>query len=115
MLDGQTTVDALKDEVRLFIEKREWGKYHNPRDLSMSLSIEAAELLEIFQWRDSEEIEEEMHGLRGRIEEELADIAIYVLSFCNALEIDLSQIVTEKIKMNEEKYPIDTYRGRAHL
>lgn len=115
MLDNKTTVDALKDEVRSFIERREWDKYHNPRDLAMSLSIEAAELLEVFQWRDSMEIEEKMPELRGRIEEELADIAIYALSLCIALKTDLSRIIIEKMKKNEDKYPVDRYKGKAHL
>jgi NTP pyrophosphatase (non-canonical NTP hydrolase) len=115
MQDGTTTIDSLKTRVGEFISTREWEKYHNPKDLAISLSLESAELMEIFQWKDGREIDEQMSELRGRIEEELADIAIYVLSFCLALDIDLSEVVAEKIKRNEEKYPADLYKGRASL
>ncbi|MFQ6128245.1 MAG: nucleotide pyrophosphohydrolase [Thermoplasmata archaeon] len=115
MLDSTITIDSLKERVRKFIDKREWQKYHNPKDLAMSLSIEAAELLEIFQWKDKQEISEEISELRSKIEEELADIAIYLLSFCIALKIDLSQVLLEKVRRNEEKYPADLYKGRATI
>jgi len=115
MLDGTTTVESLKNRVGEFIARREWQKYHNPKDLAISLSLESAELLEIFQWKDRQEIDREMSELMGSIEEELADIAIYVLSFCIALDIDLSRIVTDKVKRNEEKYPADMYKGKASL
>lgn len=105
----------MKSEINRFIGERKWQEYHNAKDLSISLSIEAAELLEVFQWRTRTEIEEEMTELRGRIEEELADIGIYLLSFCTALDIDLSRIVLGKIKRNEDKYPADLYRGKARL
>lgn len=115
MLDRRTTVEELKSEINRFIEEREWHRYHNPKDLSISLSIEAAELLEVFQWRTITGIEKEMTELRTRIEEELADIGIYLLSFCAALDIDLSRIIINKIKRNEIKYPADLYRGKARL
>ncbi len=115
MLDGTTTVESLKSRVAEFIARREWQKYHNPKDLAISLSLESAELLEIFQWKDEQEVDKEMSELRGGIEEELADIAIYVLSFCIALDIDLSRIIADKVKRNEEKYPADVYRGKASL
>jgi NTP pyrophosphatase (non-canonical NTP hydrolase) len=115
MQDGTTTIDSLKTGVRDFISSREWEKYHNPKDLAISLSLESAELMEIFQWKDRKEIEGEIPDLKGRIEEELADIAIYVLSFCLALDIDLSRIITDKIRRNKEKYPADLYKGKASL
>jgi len=115
MVDSTTTVESLKNRVGEFITRREWQKYHNPKDLAISLSLESAELLEIFQWKDEQEVDKEMSELKGDIEEELADIAIYVLSFCIALDIDLSRIITDKVKRNEEKYPADVYRGKATL
>ncbi|MCK4366645.1 MAG: nucleotide pyrophosphohydrolase [Thermoplasmata archaeon] len=115
MLDGTTTVESLKSIVGEFVARREWQKYHNPKDLAISLSLESAELLEIFQWKDRQEIDRGMSELMGGIEEELADIAIYMLSFCIALDIDLSKIVTDKVKRNEEKYPADMYKGKASL
>lgn len=115
MRDDKATIESLKTGVRKFISSREWEKYHNPKDLAISLSLESAELMEIFQWMDEEEMQEQMATLMGRIEEELADIAIYVLSFCSTLDIDLSEIVTEKLKKNEEKYPVDLYKGKASL
>ena len=96
-------IEELKDQVTDFRDQRDWKKYHNPRDLSMSISIEAAELLELFQWdnRYPDDVD------RYRLEEEVADILIYLLSLADVADIDLEEAVQRKIRMNQNKYPAD--------
>lgn len=118
MLDDSTiSISFLKEKVRDFIVEREWVKYHNPKDLAVSISVEVGELLEIFQWRTVDEVKDMVRDERwlNRICEELADIFIYILSMANVLDIDLTTIVLEKLKKNAEKYPADKYRGRAFI
>lgn len=96
-------IEELVNKVTEFRDERDWKKYHNPRDLSMSISIESAELLELFQWnnRYPDDVD------KSRIEEEVADILIYLLSLADVVDIDIEEAVKKKIKMNEEKYPTD--------
>lgn len=109
------TLQLLKNQVKEFISKRGWEKYHNPKDLAEAVCIEAAELLEVFQWSTVEEVSgwrndaSKMEGIR----EELADVLIYCLSMANTLDIDLSEAVFRKLEKNEEKYPVEKYFGRA--
>lgn len=102
--DQQTTLAELKKRVSEFVDARDWAKYHNPKDVAISIAIEAAELLEHFQWVGETEASEE-------VRDELADVVIYCLSFANAMGIDLSRAVIEKIGKNEAKYPCDLVRG----
>jgi len=105
---SQETVDALAQRVKDFVEKRSWTKYHKPKDIAIALSVEAAELLEIFQWSGGAE------GLNeenlGRVRMETADTVIYALSMANACGFDLGEAVIEKISLNEKKYPVDKSR-----
>lgn len=111
--DEETTIGKLKELVIKFRDEREWKKYHKPKDLAISISIEASELLELFQWLNEKEIEEKLKNENyiKRIKEEIADIIIYCLNFADILNIDISKVVVEKIKKNEEKYPIEKYKG----
>ena len=115
--DGNTVVEELIDNVREFLREREWEKYHNPKDLAESICIEAAELLQIFQWitpQESEQFKNDPSKVQ-RIREELADIAIYCLSIANTLKIDLTGSILKKIEQNKKKYPPDIYKGKARL
>jgi dCTP diphosphatase len=105
---SQETVDALAKRVKDFVETRSWTKYHRPKDIAIALSVEAAELLEIFQWSGGREILS--RGDIERIKMETADTVIYALSMANACGFDLGQAVLEKISLNEKKYPIDKSR-----
>ena len=96
-------IEELKDKVIEFRDERDWKQYHNPRDLSMSISIEAAELLELFQWDNQYPDDVDI----SRIEEEMADIMIYLLSLADVVDVDMEKAVKNKIKLNEEKYPTD--------
>jgi dCTP diphosphatase len=113
-MDSKDTIGELKGLVAEFVKERDWGKYHKPKDLAMALSIEAAELLELFLWEEQgPDIADE--GLAERTKEELADLMIYCLSFVNAQSWDLSDAVKAKIHKNDAKYPADKYRGVARL
>jgi dCTP diphosphatase len=115
--DTETSVEDLKIAVRTFIHERDWEKYHNPKDLAESICIEAAELLQLFQWIESEE----SMGFKTdpskltRVKEELADVVICCLSMVNALEVELTEAVLEKLELNKKKYPADLYKGKAYF
>ena len=114
MKDKSTTIRELRNLVAEFIRERDWEQFHDPKNLAMSISIEAAELMEHFQWDRNEQIPAilEDPGRRKEIEEELADVVCYCLSLANNLEIDLSEAVERKVLKNAEKYPPGEYRGR---
>ncbi len=117
MPDNQTTVQELKNLMNDFVAMRDWFQYHDPKNLSMSIAIEAAELMEHFQWLRSDQIDEALTDpdTRRQIEDELADILSFILSFANTLKIDLSDALQAKMKKNEQKYPPDIYRGKFKL
>ena len=103
--DKNTNISELKEKVAEFIRERDWEQFHNPKDLAVSISIDAAELLERFQWKSEKEISELIKAEEEfqEIKEEVADIFIYSLSLANRLELDLSQDVMEKLEMNWKK------------
>ncbi|MGG0845614.1 nucleotide pyrophosphohydrolase [Peribacillus simplex] len=94
----------LTEKVLQFRNERNWSQFHNPKDLAISLTLEASELLENFQWKTSEEaIEERMSDIK----DELADVIIYSILLSNELGIDPKEAILQKIKKNELKYPVD--------
>ena len=105
--DTHTTIQELRSEVHRFNDERDWHQFHSPMNLAASIAIEAAELLEHFQWTDRPTPERFPHMV-----EELADVVIYCLILANALGIDLSQAVRRKLADNDAKYPAEDYRGR---
>lgn len=107
-MDKNTTLLDLKHAVHKFVSAREWEKYHTSKNLSMSIAIEAAELMEHFQWRSGAagQILLEDAKTKTQIGEELADILIYCLSFANQADLDISQIVMDKLKKNESRFPL---------
>jgi len=115
MNDADTTLGDLRDMVREFRDRREWAGFHTPKNLSMAIAIEAAELMEEFQWLSADEA----WGLRDNarrltaIGEELADVVIYALSFANSLDLDVTTMVLDKLSKNAEKYPEGDYRGKS--
>lgn len=110
MSDDTATVASLRGRVAEFVRERAWEPYHRPANLAKAISVEAAELLELFQWRETEKMDARM---RARVEEELADVVIYCLSAANTMAIDLSDAVVRKLRKNESRYPADEWRGRA--
>lgn len=107
------TFDNLKCIVQQFIAERDWQKYHNPKNLAMSISIESAELMEIFQWLTLEESIslKDNKAKFEMIKEEIADIIIYCISLGNVFDIDLSQAILDKVEKNKSKYPTSKYKG----
>jgi dCTP diphosphatase len=111
--DSSVTVAELKERVIAFNEARNWGDIgHRPKNLAMSITIEAAELMEHFQWYDNDdyEVDKLPPEKREEIRLEVADIAIYLLSFCNRMGIDLAQAVHDKYDINEKRFPVENYR-----
>jgi NTP pyrophosphatase (non-canonical NTP hydrolase) len=113
-MDTHTTVGVLRQAVAGFVDERDWQPFHSPKNLSMSIAIEAAELMERFQWLTTEEAQEAV-GNRAElaaVTDELADIVIYCLSLSNALNLDISSAVLGKLQTNEHRYPAEEFRGR---
>ena len=108
MDDRSTTIEDLKRLIRDFVAERRWEKYHNLKDLSIALIIEASELLDIFKWRSVEKVEKDKE-LMSSLKEELADVIIYALRLSDVANIDVAQAVEEKMKKNAEKYPVDKH------
>ena len=107
MSDKTRTIQEIKDKVAIFVKKRKWDEFHNPKNLSMSIAIEASELMEIFQWLTLEEASninntsEKIH-----LQEELSDVMIYCFSLANRLGIDIASAIDDKIEKNGIKYPV---------
>jgi NTP pyrophosphatase (non-canonical NTP hydrolase) len=114
MADNQTTLHELKERMAAFVREREWEQFHTPKNLSMSIAIEAAELMEHFQWLTVEESKNLGPEALGEIGEELADIVIYALSLANNLGLDLSETVLAKMEKNIRKYPSEKVKGKSH-
>ena len=95
-----------KDRIRKFKTDRNWSEFHSPANLAKSISIEANELLECFQW------DEENYD-REHVIEELADVIVYCQDMLDVLELDVDQIVNDKMEMNEKKYPVEDAKGNA--
>jgi dCTP diphosphatase len=112
--DAHTTVGALRQAVADFVDARDWRPFHSPKNLSMSVAIEAAELMERFQWLTTEEVQTAVEDPdeRAAVADELADIVIYCLSLSNALDLDVSSAVLGKLETNQHRYPADEFRGR---
>ncbi len=115
MSDKTTTVAELRKVVHQFVDQREWQQFHNPKNLAMSLAIEAAELMEHFQWLDLNEAEQYSVDPQRReaICDEVADCLAYILSIADRMEIDLSTELQRKMKKNAIKYPVEKSRGRS--
>lgn len=114
MTDAETTVAELREMVQRFVDERDWHRFHAPKNLAMSMAIEAAELMEHFQWITtdaSRRVGDEKSKLLA-IGEEIADVLCYLLAMANELNLDLSTTVRRKMERNAAKYPADEYRGR---
>ncbi|MBL4576598.1 MAG: nucleotide pyrophosphohydrolase [Opitutaceae bacterium] len=113
--DDVICLGDLKRRVLAFAQEREWEQFHSPKNLSMALAAEAAELMEHFLWTESEQSREIFADEKKRvmIEEELADVVIYALEFANQTKIDLAAAIEAKLVINARKYPVEKARGRS--
>lgn len=103
MKENKEIIEALLK----FRNERDWEQFHNPKDLALAINVEAGELLELFLWKNPDEANKE------KVKEELADIFAYAFLLANKYQLDIKDIVMEKIKKNGEKYPVDKSKGNA--
>jgi NTP pyrophosphatase (non-canonical NTP hydrolase) len=113
MSDATTTVETLKNDVKKFTEDREWQQFHTPKNLSMALASEAAEVMDLFLWCESSASYEELENRRQEVEDEIADVAVLLLAFCVRHNIDLSKAIAHKRIEAARKYPIEKCKGKA--
>ena len=113
---NEISLYEIKKKIKAFIKDRDWEKFHSPKNISMSIAIEAAELMEHFQWLTIEQSKRLLSKKSERedIEDELADIAIYILDFCNAFNINIEKCILRKLEKSSKKYPVYLAKGKAH-
>lgn len=116
MPDSRTTLADVRSLVAEFVAERQWQKFHDPKNLSMAIAVEAAELMEHFQWARSEQLDELLAdpARRREISDEIADIACFLLALANRLDLDLSDAIRTKLEHNRRKYPADQFQGTYH-
>lgn len=105
--------EELRELVQKFVAERDWEKFHTPKNLAVSLCVEAAELLEPFQWLTTGEGAELTDTKRNQVRHEMADVLIYLIRLADKLEVDLPAAVHEKLSLNKAKYPAEKVRGDA--
>lgn len=104
-------IENIKKLILKFSDERNWEEFHNPKNLSMALNVEASELLEIFQWLTSEQAANLDKDKHEHAKQEIADIAVYLIRMCIKLDINLEEAIIEKMKLNEIKYPLEDKNG----
>jgi dCTP diphosphatase len=107
------SLQCLRDALRQFAVERDWDQFHFPKNLAIALSVEAAELLEHFQWMSESDSASISEQTSARVREELADVLLYLIRLADKLNIDLSVAAAEKLRINAAKYPIDKSRGNS--
>ena len=100
------SLEELKQKIQKFVDERDWNQYHTPSNLAKSISIEASELLECFQWNDTQ------YDL-NQVKEELADVFNYCIQLASVLNLDIRQIILDKMEKNAQKYPVDKCLGKS--
>jgi NTP pyrophosphatase (non-canonical NTP hydrolase) len=105
-----TDMDALIEAITKFRDERDWAQFHDPKNMAISLQLEASEVLELFQWTKDNQIKS---GKGGEIADELADVFYWLILLAKHYDIDLVNALSEKMKKNEAKYPVDKAKGRA--
>jgi NTP pyrophosphatase (non-canonical NTP hydrolase) len=110
---SQDSINNLQQRLREFAAERDWDQFHSPKNLSMALSVEAAELLEHFQWLSEQQSQELSAEKLTAVAHELADIQVYLIRLADKLNVDLLKTVDEKMVLNAKKYPVEKVRGSA--
>jgi dCTP diphosphatase len=106
-------IKKLTKEYIRFRDVRDWKQFHNPKDMALSMTLEATEVLEHFQWKNKEEIEDYVKKNKDKIAEEMADVLSWILIMSHDLKIDIIKSAYKKIKQNSKKYPISKAKGNA--
>ncbi len=115
MSDQTTTIAQIKDNIRSFVEERDWQQFHSPKNLSMAIAAEAAELMEHFLWDDADQSRKRFSDPQKAIEirQEIADILIYTFEFADEAGIDLTEAIAQKLEKNAQNYPVNKSRGNC--
>ncbi|HAL45669.1 MAG: nucleotide pyrophosphohydrolase [Planctomycetes bacterium GWF2_42_9] len=100
------------EKIKQFRDERDWMQFHDPKNMSVSIVLEAAELLEHFQWKTRKEAEEYVKEHKQEIQEEIADVAMYIFELADNLGIDLLQAMESKLEKNKKKYPVEKAKGK---
>ncbi|TLM89569.1 MAG: nucleotide pyrophosphohydrolase [Actinobacteria bacterium] len=108
-----TVLEALTARIVAFRDERDWRQFHSPRNLAASISIEAAELLELFQWSSDASLAEDIEVRREDLERELADVVIYAMLLAHDTSVDLEAAIARKLAENDAKYPVDKAKGTS--
>ena len=103
----------IKHKLREFAKERNWEQFHTLKNLAISINLESSELLEIFQWEKEDFTSKNNKSVKARIEEEIADILLYLIRFADLSKIDLEKVCLEKIELNKKKYPINLSKGKS--
>lgn len=111
MIDQKNTLDQLTAKIKKFVHDREWESSQKPKDLALSLTLEAAEVLEHFQWKSDTDIEHHLKTKKDELADELVDTLWYLLALADRIDVDLVKAFERKLKINQEHYPIDKARG----
>ena len=115
-MDDKTHIQELKDEILDFVKARDWEQFHNPKDVSLALVIEVSEILEHFRWKTNDEVLELLNddSKKKELSHEVADSFYLLLRLASVCNIDLTSSLREKIKIINERYPIEKVKGKAH-
>jgi|SRR3990172_9658814 len=105
-------IDDLTSKIVDFRDARDWKQFHNPKDMALSLVLEAAEVLEHFQWKNQTEVENHVQEKKNEIGEELADVLYWILLMSHDLDVDVAAALREKVKKNEIRYPLEKAKGK---
>lgn len=110
-MKADDSIKSLQDEAREFSLERDWTQFHNPKDLALSLTLEAAEVLEHFQWKDEQEVKNYLKSHKSDVGEELSDVLYWTLYMADRLNIDIVSAYRDKMAKNAAKYPVEKSRG----
>lgn len=112
VLIQMSDIQELTRKIEQFRDERDWAQFHNHKDMALSLMLEAAEVLEHFQWKSSAEVEKHGEACKDQIAQELADVAMYLFELASNLEIDLGKAIESKLEHNAQKYPVEKAKGK---
>ena len=107
--------EKINDEIKKFVNERDWDQFHSPKNLSMALSVEASELVEIYQWQKEDDYKTDDVKIKDAVKDELVDIFFYLMRMCHKTNIDLERSFYEKMEKNRKKYPIEKYKGKSKI
>jgi NTP pyrophosphatase (non-canonical NTP hydrolase) len=110
-MSASDDIKQITEKIKKFRDERDWARFHNHKDVALSLVLEASEVLEHFQWKKPEEVERHAATHKAEIADELADVAVYLLELADNLGVDLSRAIDAKMKKNALKYPVEKAKG----